>query len=185
MRAALALAREMRPHLAGPPRARWYDLGEHPPASSLHDSEYRSTSPMGGTLNPVAPPLLMQRGVREDGKPCLIGRARLPRTYEGPPHGVHGGIVAALFDELLGAAQGLSPPGGVTARLQIRYRELTPLDCDLCFEGWIVRDHGRRIEARATCHAGETLTAQATALFVRVDFEEIKLRMRERGAADA
>ena len=39
---------------------------------------------------------------------------------------------------------------------------------------------GRRVEARATCHAGETLTADARAWFVRIDFDEAEARMRAR-----
>jgi len=38
------------------------------------------------------------------------------------------------------------------------------------------------VVARATCHAGETLTAEAEALFLKVDFREIDERMRSRRA---
>ncbi len=51
---------------------------------------------------------------------------------------------------------------------------------DLRFEGWIDRDEGRRIVAKATCHAGNTLTADAEGLFMRVDFNQIEERMQQR-----
>ena len=122
-------------------------------------------------MNPVAPPLRTEHAERADGSPCVVGRARLPDLYEGPPRGVHGGLVAALFDEILGASMSLAPPPGVTAKLEVDYHHLTPIGEELRLEAWIKEVRGRRIFAEATCHAGDTLTARATALFVRVDYQ--------------
>ena len=100
--------------------------------------------------------------------------------YEGPPHGVHGGWVAALFDEVCGAVQGLAGTRGVTGVLKVRYRQITPLEETLRFEGWVADQRGRRLVAKATCHAGDTLTAQAQALFVDVDFRDVQQGMLDR-----
>jgi acyl-coenzyme A thioesterase PaaI-like protein len=124
----------------------------------------------------------MQMARREDGSLFVQGHARLSRVYEGPPRGVHGGWVAALFDEMLGATMALTPPPGVTAKLSVDYRHLTPIEEDLRLEAWITDERERRIQAEATCHAGETLTATASALFVRVDFKQVEARMRARRA---
>jgi acyl-coenzyme A thioesterase PaaI-like protein len=96
---------------------------------------------------------------------------------------VHGGFVAALFDEILGAAIGLAPPPGVTATLEVRYRNVTPVEEELRFEAWVAEDRGRRIVAQATCHAGALLTAQAKGLFVRVDFDAVRRRMAREAKA--
>ena len=54
------------------------------------------------------------------------------------PLAVHGGFMQA-FDELLGAVQSLSQTGtGYTAKLEIKYRSLTPIDEELVFAGWIL-----------------------------------------------
>jgi acyl-CoA thioesterase FadM len=90
--------------------------------------------------------------------------------------------VAALFDDLLGAAQGAAGVHCVTARLAVRYRDVTPIEEELRLEAWIERESGRRVVARATCHARDTLTAEAEGLFVRVDFNAIEARMQERRA---
>ena len=178
--AALPLARELRGHLEGPTRQRWYD---HDPVSPVRSqgarASYGDQSPIRGRRNPVAPPLVLERVEGPDG-PRMLGEVTFSRVYEGPPHGVHGGFVAALFDEILGAAQGLVPPPGVTALLAIRYRNVTPIEEPLRFEAWIADDRERRIEARATCHAGDTLTADARGTFVRVDFEAVQQRMAGR-----
>jgi acyl-coenzyme A thioesterase PaaI-like protein len=179
---ARGLADELCRELAGPRRPRWYEdeSSAHEPSSESRNA-YVVQSPVRGRLNPIAPPLVMESPItREDGRPAVVARARLSSAYEGPPHGVHGGWVAALFDDLLGGTQALVSRTGVTAKLTVRYRQITPLDEDLRFEGWIHADQGRRITARATCHAGGVLTADAEAVFVRVDFDEIANRMRSR-----
>lgn len=178
--AALELTRTIRPHLQGQRRSRWYELGERPPFGDTTHGPFDALSPVRGLLNPVAPPLRVEFGERADGTRCVVGHAHLPQLYEGPPHGVHGGIVAAMFDEILGSAQGLAPPPGVTAKLDVQYRHLTPLNEDLRFEAWLTEDRGRRVFAKATCHAGELLTARANALFMRVDFEAVAERMKAR-----
>ena len=88
--------------------------------------------------------------------------------------------MAAFFDDVLGATQGLSGGGAVTAKLTVRYRAVTPIDEDLRLEGWIDRETQRRIVARARCYAGDTLTADAEGVFVRVDFNEIQAYMQKR-----
>jgi hypothetical protein len=182
---AARLGARLRELLDGPPRARWYEFDPVSPlASPGARVSYGDMSPLRGLRNPLAPPLEIARSARADGTPCMRGHALLSRLYEGPPHGVHGGFVAALFDEILGSAIGLAPPPGVTASLEVRYREVTPLEQPLRFEAWIESDRGRRIVAHATCHAGETLTASAKGLFVRVDFDEVRRRMAGEGEAE-
>jgi acyl-coenzyme A thioesterase PaaI-like protein len=178
--AALALARSLRAGLQGPRRARWYDRDPVSPTTSPGAREaYGDLSPVRGRLNPLAPPLAIERVDGPDGA-RIVGRAVFSRAYEGPPHGVHGGVVAAMFDEVLGAVMGLAPPPGVTATLEVRYRAVTPLDEPVTFEAWVESDRGRRLTARATCHADGRLTADANGLFVRVDFGAIEQRMAER-----
>jgi acyl-coenzyme A thioesterase PaaI-like protein len=177
--AALPLARELRAHIEAPRRQRWYELDPDAPTLGEARRSYLDLSPLRGRLNPIAPPMVFERIETPEGL-RLLGHVRLSKAYEGPPHGVHGGIVAALFDEILGGAQNLAPPVGVTAKLTVRYRHVTPIEEDLRFEAWIHDRRERRVEVRATCHAGETLTADAVGLFVRVDFGEVQQRMARR-----
>ena len=179
---ALELARELRGLLDGPRRPRWYDGLLDGTGDTDAEEAFLAHGALRGTENPVAPPLTVADGTRADGARCKVGTVHLGLAYEGPPHGVHGGIVAALFDDILGAAQGLAPDPGVTGKLTVRYRHITPVEEALRFEAWIESDDGRRITAKATCHAagGDLLTADAEALFIRVDFEEIQARMAAR-----
>jgi len=187
---ARALAAELNGALTGPRASRWYEddpSAEAPARSTAHEpsrasrSAFLRHSPLRGRANPIAPPMVFDvPTVAADGRRVIRARATLGTPYEGPPHGVHGGIVAAMFDELLGSTQQLSSQTGVTAKLTVLYREITPLGEELAFEAWIEEVRGRRVIARATCHAAGALTAEAEALFVGVDFEEIQERMKRR-----
>jgi acyl-coenzyme A thioesterase PaaI-like protein len=183
--AALATARTLRAGLDDQPAlVRWYELVEHgaggrEASRGFHDEQ----GPLRGLANVVAPPLRAALARREDGTEVLRGTVRLGHRYEGPPRAVHGGIVAALFDELLGSAQNLAGVRGMTAKLTIRYRKPTPLDEDLAFEAWVDRDRGRSVVVLGTCHARGQLVAQAEGLFMRVDFDAVQRRIRDEADA--
>lgn len=125
-------------------------------------------SPVIGLGNPVAPPLRME----VDGD-RIVGRATFGAQYEGPPGHVHGGIIAAAFDEVLGMAQARTGQPGMTGTLTIRYRRPTPLHTEVIFQARVDRVEGRKIFAAGTLHAGETLCAEAEGIFISVDFSRL------------
>ncbi len=159
-------------------RFRWY---EQPGGIDSSKPRDRGLSPFSGRFNAVAPPMRFEVGETDDGTPALVGRVRLDRLREGPPHAAHGGVIAGLFDEVLGAGQRLTGRmGGVTGRLTLRYRRPTPLDEDLVFRSWVHQDRTRRLVMRADCTVASAVTAQAEAVFIRVDFAGMERFMRER-----
>ena len=144
-------------------------------ASNSGDSRAMfDSSPLIGLGNPVAPPL---RLTVVDGH--VEGTAVFGTAYEGPPGHVHGGFVAAAFDELLGMAQSLTGNPGMTGSLTVRYRKPTPLHREIRFAGRVDRVEGRKIFTSGTLFDGETLCAEADGLFISIDFE----RMRQLAAA--
>jgi len=133
------------------------------------------SSPIIGMANPLAPPL----------SPRLVGdrveaTATFGTAYEGPPASVHGGIIAAAFDEVLGMVQSTTGHGGMTGTLTIKYRHPTPLHRELHFLGWVERVEGRKIFARGTLHAGDVLCAEAEGIFISVDFARMQELARSR-----
>jgi acyl-coenzyme A thioesterase PaaI-like protein len=127
-------------------------------------------SPMLGRANPLAPPIVL----RPVDERTLEGTASFGAAYEGPPGCVHGGYVAAAFDEVLGSAQALSGQPGMTAKLTIDYRSPTPLHAELRFVGRFDRIDGRKVFASGTVHAEETLCAEAEGLFVSIGSERFQ-----------
>ena len=135
-------------------------------------------SPFMGLSNPLAPPMHLRiEGDR------VRGTVTCGSAYEGPPGHVHGGFVAAMFDELLGLAQSVSGNHGMTGRLIIHYRSPTPLHTELRLEGWLERADGRKILCRGTLHHDDVLCAESEALFISVDFERLRRMVEAREAA--
>ncbi len=136
------------------------------PASELDPHVYFPFSPMIGWYSPIAPPLECE--VR-DG--AVVAHATLGAAYEGPPGCVHGGIIAGLFDELLGIANITAGVGAMTGTLTIVYRSPTPLYAELTFRGRTDRIDGRKVFTRGTLHAGEQLCVEAEGIFISVSRE--------------
>jgi acyl-coenzyme A thioesterase PaaI-like protein len=132
-------------------------------------------SPVLGRANPLAPPLYLQR----EGD-LMRALARFGTAYEGPPGCVHGGFVAAAFDEVLGSAQSLGGRPGMTGRLTVNYRSPTPLHTELRFEGWVDRVEGRKTFTLGTLHAGDRLCAEAEGLFIAIDVRKYMELRRQR-----
>ncbi len=135
-------------------------------------------SPLMGRSNPLAPPMLL-----EEHDDRIVGTVTCGSAYEGPPGCVHGGYVAALFDELLGLTQSLSGKHGMTGRLVVHYRNPTPLHRELRLEGTLDRADGRKIICSGRLFAGDMLCAEAEGLFVTVDFEKLQALLAARDAA--
>ena len=134
-------------------------------------------SPFLGLSNPLSPPLRLRV---DDGR--IVGTATFGSAYEGPPGCVHGGFVAAAFDELLGYAQIIGKQPGMTARLTINYRSPTPLRTELRFEGAIDRVEGRKTFCHGTIHAVDVLCAEAEGLFVAMGGDRFQSLLAERQA---
>ncbi len=130
--------------------------------AGLAPQDHLLYSPLAGTNNPVAPPLVMER-VEVDGATVTVGSVRFGAAYEGPPGHVHGGFVAAMFDELLGRSQGSA---GFTAYLTTTFRKPTPLFRELTLRAWVDRVEGRKRWIKGTCHLGDLLLTEAEGLFV-------------------
>jgi len=144
--------------------------------SPSHDGFF-DHSPVLGRANPLAPPLT----VVLDGS-TIRATATFGSAYEGPPGCVHGGWIAAAFDEVLGATQSLSGSGGMTARLVVNYRSPTPLHEPLRFEGELAGVDGRKISTVGRLYHGDRLTAEAEGLFISIDFSrfaELRARREE------
>jgi acyl-coenzyme A thioesterase PaaI-like protein len=119
-------------------------------------------SPMVGARNPIAPPVEFHV---EDG--VVHGRVCFGPLYAGPPRSVHGGVIAAVLDELLGSVNMVHGVGAFTGTLTVRYRAPTPLHEPVRLEGHQAGTEGRKSFARGSMWCGDTLTAEAEGVFIR------------------
>jgi acyl-coenzyme A thioesterase PaaI-like protein len=135
------------------------------PDGDPHD--YFPFSPVVGLYHPLAPPVHVE--VR-DG--VVHGTANLGSAFEGPPGCVHGGVIASMFDELLGIVNIAAGVGAMTGTLTIKYRKPTPLQTDLRFELRHTGVDGRKVYAAGAMYAGDELCVEAEGIFILTDYRK-------------
>jgi acyl dehydratase len=157
---AMRMQGALRPErMAIPVQADQIPLDGRDPAAPADFFPY---SAIIGPLNPVAPPAELHW----DGE-RIKGTATFGPPYVGPPTMVHGGVIALLFDEILGAANVCEGMGGFTGTLTVRYEAPTPLGSELELEGWVDTVAGRKITSRGTISHDGKVTARAEGIFIR------------------
>lgn len=120
-------------------------------------------SPVVGPMNPLSPPV----DFRIEPDRTVSGTVVLHEGYNGPPWNLaHGGVVAAIFDELLGVGSIAAAGGGFTGQLTINYRKPTPILERLDLRAWLDRQEGRKLFMKGEMRAGEVLTAEAEGIFI-------------------
>ena len=126
---------------------------------------------------------LRVRYFRRPGDRRLVGRAWFGPGAEGPPGHAHGGSIAAVLDEAMGAAAWTEGHVVVAVRLDTSFQRMLPLGTDATVEAWVDRVEGRKVwtVGRLLDLAGEPFAA-AEAVFVKLD--AVRFRpMLERVAA--
>jgi acyl-coenzyme A thioesterase PaaI-like protein len=124
----------------------------------------------------VANPYGLQLRFYESSPGEVTAEYTVPEHYQGYPGVVHGGIVAAMLDEVCGRVHmGGDPPRFMyTARLEIRYRHNVPVGQPLRLVGRVARSRARAATATGEIFDAEgNLLAEAEALLVDVPPETV------------
>ncbi len=130
-------------------------------SANSEDATLKERSGVSGHSNPLAPPVHFWA----DGD-TTRGHAFYTALYEGPPGCLHGGFVAAAFDDLMGFAQMASGFAGYTGTLTVRMRRPTPLYQRIDYEAGLDRVEGRKIVVWSKSWAAGELLSEAEILFV-------------------
>ena len=93
--------------------------------------------------------------VSEDG--TVFSQFKGSNLMQGYDGILHGGIIAATFDELLGSTNLVHMVGGMTGTLTIRYRRPTPVLKEIELEGWLDRVDGRSMLDNTTVLIGSAM----------------------------
>lgn len=162
LQAATAALRSLRSRL--PHRN---DVASEGTSAIERATSFRDQSPIHGFGNMLAPHLAL-RVVDEH----IEGEVTFSAAYEGAPGHVHGGWIAAVFDEVLGMVQALPGAPGMTGKLEVNYRKPTPLGRPIHVIGHIDRVEGRKIFTSGRSFDPETgvTYAESTGLFISIDF---------------
>jgi acyl-coenzyme A thioesterase PaaI-like protein len=127
------------------------------------DGALLERSGISGRSNPLAPPVQWRLDRANDR---YVAWATYSPAYEGPSGHVHGGFVAAAFDDILGAAQTLSGIAGYTGTLTVKMLKPTPLNKRIDYAAGVDRVEGRKIYVWGTADCGDDRLAEAQILFI-------------------
>lgn len=133
------------------------------------ESQQSSVNPMidravGGQGNPISADLDFEYDEDE-----VLVRTVLDAAYEGAPGRAHGGMVAALFDEVMGFLLPLAGTAAYTGQLIVRYHKPVPIGRLLEFHARFGSRDGRKLHVTADCQTDDELVASAESLFITVD----------------
>jgi hypothetical protein len=160
---------------ADSPMAR-HDIVEYPQGAFEATFDDR---PISGRSSPWGLDLAMHRHGDE-----IEARLTLRSAHEGAPERSHGGILAALFDDVFGFLLGVVHQPAFTGELHLRYIAPTPLHREIACRVRLDEIVGRKLRMSGELtdvESGATLV-RAGATFIAVDPEIFASRTAERPA---
>ncbi|MBI5882978.1 MAG: PaaI family thioesterase [Elusimicrobia bacterium] len=112
----------------------------------------------------------------EEGKDCFHALVWFGPDSEGPPGHAHGGAVAAVLDEALGAAAWARGLIVMTAKLTVKFRRAVPLGLLAVVDAHVRRAGGSRVLVSGSLTDGRGRTfAEAEGIFLKVPRSSWKL----------
>ncbi len=107
----------------------------------------------------------LQLFLDEEGK--VTGTVIVDTSKEGPPGHVHGGALASLVDEAMGAACWQNGYRVVAVNLNVSYRRAVPLQTEVTVTGKVERKDGRKLHTSGQIILPDGLVAvDVTGVFV-------------------
>ncbi|GAB4504698.1 MAG: PaaI family thioesterase [Anaerolineales bacterium] len=97
-----------------------------------------------GSENPHNP------GIRwyVDEQGVVSSEFTLTLAQQGPPGHAHGGLSAAVLDEVMGAAVWQAGYTVAAAKIEVNYLKPVPLEQPISTKGYVTRRNGRKVYAR-------------------------------------
>ncbi len=95
------------------------------------------------------------------------------KTVEGPPNHVHGGYLASILDEAMGAIMFLSGYFGMTQHFEITYKKPVPLYKTHYIQSNLEKLEKRKIYVEAKVFSDDIIYTTATAIFLQFDFHKL------------
>jgi acyl-coenzyme A thioesterase PaaI-like protein len=104
----------------------------------------------------------------------VAAKFEVTSAHQGAPGLIHGGLLAAAFDEVMGSVSWMLRIPAVTGRLETDFLKPVPVGRVVHFRAWCLGQSGRKLYHRAEARLDSPdglLVARAAALFVAVQLE--------------
>jgi acyl-coenzyme A thioesterase PaaI-like protein len=129
---------------------------------------------VAGSANPTA----VHLETRRDGDDAVADVGFGP-AFLGAPGRVHGGMVAAVFDDITGFVLTHVREPGFTGRLEVSYRAPVPIETPIEFRARMRGRVGRKLTVDAEARRDGRVLATAEALFILVDADHFATDAKE------
>lgn len=141
-------------------------LFEVPPLDG-HSLEHYPDCVVSGPANPMGMAITCHRDSDD-----AVAQVSFGAAFEGAPGRAHGGIVAAVFDDVMGFVLSMLQTPAYTGRLTVSYLAPTPLAVDLEFRARLRLRDGRKLWIEGEAIVAGTRFAEAEGLFIAIPYEE-------------
>jgi len=121
-------------------------------------------SPLSGSVNPLSP---LEVSIFRDGA-RVRATVTIGVAMEGAPGRSHGGVIAALFDDIMGALQLVIEKSGYTRSLVTEYLAALPVGEPVEFLAYEIEAEPGLFGVEAEAWAGNRMVARATGIFTRI-----------------
>lgn len=154
--------------------------------------DWRQQTPDGGTMSSFDERPISGRGapwgldlhVRRDGDE-VVGTCTLRAAHEGAPGRSHGGVVAALIDDVYGFVLALMSQPAFTGEITVRYVAGVPIDRPLECRARCVERRGRKLLMTAEVTDAGDVVATSTSTFIAIDPDVFVQGVRSADDAEA
>ena len=124
-----------------------------------------------GIDNPIG---LKLKFYTDDEGRC-IARFHPKPEHQGYPGQLHGGIISALLDEVMGRVLAMEDVWAMTGRLEVKFRKPVPLDRELTIVGELTRNRSRAYEARGEIQLPDgTALIEGSGMYIRIPDEVVE-----------
>lgn len=101
----------------------------------------------------------------------VVAHVTFRAAHEGAPDRSHGGIVAALFDDVYGFVLALQRQPAFTGELSVRYEAPVPIGAPLECRVRMESAHGRKLYMVGELYDGDAVLARSKATFITIPRE--------------
>jgi acyl-coenzyme A thioesterase PaaI-like protein len=124
-----------------------------------------------GRSNPIG--LYMRFYTDADG--CVYADYTPREEHQSYPNVMHGGLVTAMLDELIGRTAIASDLWCMTAKLEVRFKKPVPIGAPLKLKGEITRKTSRLLEGHGEIRLSDgSLAVEAHGTYIRIPHEQVQ-----------
>jgi acyl-coenzyme A thioesterase PaaI-like protein len=128
-----------------------------------------------GPANPTSVEVETRRLDEHEG----VAEVTFGPAFEGALGRVHGGMVAAVFDDLAGFVLGFVGRPGFSARLEVAFRAPVPTEVPIEFRVRLREQHGRKLLVEGEARLDGQVLATAETMMITVDQGHFETHARQ------